>query len=74
MWFQSSARLVVGVENSGCEGDKGITAGRVTPEGSDEALKEFEMDVSLGRRPTDDTRESFSSGEGICSRPEGSGT
>jgi hypothetical protein len=58
------ARSVVGVKNSGCEGDKGLAAGRMMPEGSDEALKKSGVDVSLSRRPRDDTRESFSSGEG----------
>ncbi len=51
------ARSVVSVKTSGCEGDKGLAAGRV-------ALNESEGDVSLCRRPRDGTRESFSSGEG----------
>jgi len=57
------ARSVVGVKTSGCEGDKGLAAGRMT-KGSEEALKESGVNVSLERRPRDDTRESFSSGEG----------
>src|SRR6267154_6866438 len=57
------ARSVVGVKSSGCEGDKGLTAGRMM-EGSEEALKKSGVDVSLSRRPSDGTRESFSSGEG----------
>lgn len=58
------ARSMVGVKTSGCNGDKGLAAGRMKPEGSEEALKKSGVDVSLDRRPRDDTRESFSSGEG----------
>lgn len=58
------ARSVVGVKSSGCEGDRGLTAGRVMPKGSEEALKESGVDDSLSRRPRDGTRESLSSGEG----------
>ena len=56
------ARSVVGVETPGCEGDKGLTAGRVMPE----AVMRSGMNVSLGWQPTDDTRESFSSDLWSC--------
>jgi hypothetical protein len=36
----------------------------MTPEGSEEGLNVSGRDVSLARRDRDDTRESFSSGEG----------
>lgn len=39
--------MVVGVKTSGREGDKGLTAGRMMPEGSEEALKESGVDASL---------------------------
>lgn len=39
--------VVVGVKTSGREGDKGLAAGRIMPEGSEEALKESGEDVSL---------------------------
>ena len=58
------ARSVVGVKVSGSKGDEGLVVGWEMPEGSEEALKESGVNISLGRRPRDDTRESFSSGEG----------
>jgi hypothetical protein len=39
--------VVVGVKTSGREGDKGPAAGRMMPEGSEEALKESGVDASL---------------------------
>jgi hypothetical protein len=68
---RSLARSVVGVKISDREGDKGVAAGRAMPEGSEEALKKSGGDVSLGRRPRDDTRESLSSGEGKRSGSSG---
>lgn len=59
------ARSVVGVKRgSGCVGDKGPAAGWMIPGGSGETRKTSEGNVSLGRRARDDTRDSFSSGEG----------
>jgi hypothetical protein len=58
------ARSVVGVKSSGCGDDNGPVAVWMVLEGSEEALKASEGDVSLGRRTKEDTRESFSSGEG----------
>jgi hypothetical protein len=40
-------RPLVGVKTSGREGDKGLAAGRMKPEGSEETLKESGVDVSL---------------------------
>jgi hypothetical protein len=58
-------RSVVGVKGaSGCGGDKGPATGWMIPEGSEEALKGSGKDVSLEMRARDDTRVSFSSGEG----------
>jgi hypothetical protein len=59
------ARSVVGEKRgSGCGGDKGPMTGWVIPEGSEEGLKGSGKDVSRGMRDRDDTRVSFSSGEG----------
>jgi hypothetical protein len=58
-------RSVVGVKGaSGCGGDKGPVTGWMIPEGSEEALKGSGKCVSLEMRARDDTRVSFSSGEG----------
>jgi len=58
------ARSVVGVKTSSCGDDNGPVTVWMAPEGSDEALKASGGGVSLGRRDREDTRESFSSGEG----------
>ena len=58
-------RSVVGVKReSCCDGDNGPAAGWMIPGGSGETRKGSGKDVSPGRRARDDTRVSFSSGEG----------
>jgi len=59
-----AARSIGMKRDSGCGGDKGPAAGWMIPEGSEEGLNVSGRDVSLVRRDRDDTRESFSSGEG----------
>ena len=58
------ARSMVGVKSSGCGDDSGPAAGWMALDGSEEVLNTSKGDESLERRPREETRESFSSGEG----------